>query len=336
LDSPQYSQSSQAYTSLSYNSIFQIDRQISTSSCKEEVLSYNVVFTLHNSTGGWAGYLVITEKQNMTVEGSQLQTQNGMARNTNTHWSGYEVKANSGASQPVYAAGSYFVQPTVSYPSGGCANSNSCNLGAWVGLTDSTLATGGNLAQDGTVADCINSGCTPSYFAFYEMLPAQWVQCTASNGGAVTISGGDQIYASTTNEAETGGSNTKYDFYIADTTSLTSCYMGGQSYSAMSSPKFGEFIVENPSQCSSQNVCDSLAAFGTAPYSAATIYTGGSFSTINNFYTGAYDMANQAGTFPFCYGTATVNVSYGSLNSAGSFTMTYGSSQYTPVYNAGC
>ncbi len=218
MNAQDYVQGVTGYQNVVYSSIFQIDKTIAPyPACTEEVLSYNVVFTLHNSTGGWAGNLVITESQNMTVIGSSLQAQPVLANNIYPDWAGYEVPANPGATQAVYAADSYFTQPTAVYPTtpGGCGNAGVCNLVTWVGL-ENQMGGAGYLNQDGTTVYCTVSGttCSNQYFAWYEILPAIWTVCKPSTGGAVSISGGDTIYASVTNEAALGLSNSKYDFYI--------------------------------------------------------------------------------------------------------------------------
>jgi hypothetical protein len=134
------------------------------------------------------------------------------------------------------------------------------------------------------------------------------------------------------------GSNNKYDFIVDDTTSATSCYSAGNTYSALGSsnpPKYAEFMVENAQECSS-TACAPLAKFTTAPFAGSQIYTSGSWSFINSFIWGAYDMENQAGTTPNCSGSYVVNVSYSTLGSSGSFTMTYQSSQYADFNWTGC
>ena len=319
--SDNYAESVQGYSNSTYYSIFQIDKTIQGSStCEQEVLSFNVVFTLRNSTGGWQGYLVITENANLNVLGSEIQSSWGMGT-TNSHvWAGEEAQVGSGTS-PVLDAYVTFTEPTPSYPSTGCADFGGCVMADWTGLADKSGASDGNLAQDGVMATCVGSGCTPGYFAWYEMLPATWVACTTTNGGAVTISGSDSITVYTENEGAYGGSNTKYDFYIGDGTSGTSCYVSGQSYTAMSSPTRGEFITENPSYCKGGSMCtigflDSLDKFSSVPFTGAYIYSSSSSSGyINSFVTGAYDMVNQNDIiYGVCTGNPVTNVSPGTLN----------------------
>ena len=347
VSSTYYMQGIVSYYNPTLHSIFQLASTTAPyPSCTEKVLSYNVVFTLHNIGGDGAAYLAISEYQNLTVIGSRLQSEHYYAVNTDTAWSGFDVKANSGGTQAVYEAISQWHQATPSYPATGCGSSNKCNIATWVGLTDASMATSGNLEQDGTWATCTYSGgsCSNNYFAWYETCSngcggAGAVQCTASNGGAVTISPGDTINAFTIDEAKIqGGSSTLYDFYISDATSNTTCYVTGQYNSLLSSPAFAEFMVENGKEgCSSS--CAPLANFGSVSFAGSQIWTSGSLSYINNFYWGAYDMANQNwnGNYGQCSGSAVTNVDYGSgLQSSGDFTLTWDSSQYTPVWTTGC
>jgi hypothetical protein len=211
MNSPAYRDTVNGPQNGTFVDTYQIDRTVLPSpTCTEEVLSYNVAFVLYNRTGGWAGYLVITEGGNLTVLGSSLQTQAIYAVNHLPDWGGFQVYANSGATQAIYASGAGFTQPAVGYPSGGCTSYGKCNLAIWVGLTDTSTASSGNLVQDGTWADCVVSGtscASTSYVGFWELLalgvPAQF--CSASNGGNLVIKPGDSILAETLNEVINGG-----------------------------------------------------------------------------------------------------------------------------------
>ncbi|MCL4519582.1 MAG: hypothetical protein M1587_10340 [Thaumarchaeota archaeon] len=145
---------------------------------------------------------------------------------------------------------------------------------------------------------------------------------------------GDKIYASVENEAYGGGSNSMYYFFIADWNTGTNCY-AVQSDTSMTAPTWAAFSSEDASEVSN-NAYQPLAGFDTTPFQGASINTGSSAITINNFLTFSEDMHNQAGVYPFCYGSFTTNVVYGSLSSTGDFSTTYSSSQYTPYYATQC
>jgi hypothetical protein len=229
LDSSLYSGGVVSYHNPTFGSIFQIDNLSAPyPTCTEQVQSFNVVFALHTSDGRWAGNLVITENQALTVIGSDYQTAYGSATNSTCDcWSGYEVQTSSSSPAQIWVAATDFTQPTPSYPSTGCKDSGVCTMATWVGLTDGSQASSGYMAQDGTAAVCSGSSCTPSYFAWYQLLGASssWTQCDSTHGGAVTISPGHTVYLQTEDEAYYGGSSTEYDFYIFDSNSQTSWHL---------------------------------------------------------------------------------------------------------------
>jgi hypothetical protein len=334
IQSQEYVQGVEGSQNGTYESVFQIDRTVMPyPTCAEEVVSINVVFALYNETGGQKANLVISESPNLAVTGSSVQTGVKFV-NHSPKWSGFQVQANSGATQPIYGAYSTFTQEAAQYPTGGCGNAGTCNFGTWVGLTDSSLAGNNHLAQDGTAGFCIvvtGSTCTAtSYFAWYELLTAPAIQCTS-----ITVTPGHSYYVETENEAVYGGYNYDYDFYIYDNSNGYSCSSYGNSYSQMTSPKYGEFILENV-EVQANGWYEPLAAFDPVPFTYSYINTAGYWSTINNFIWGAYDMENAPGAYGIC-GTYVVNVNYGSgLGSYGDFTMTFVSSQYTPYYQYLC
>lgn len=345
INSQQFAQTSSNYENATYNSIFQIDKTMSPyPTCSEKVLSFNVVFTLFNSTGKFAGDLVITESQNFVVMGSSLQTNGYNFTNYNYIWAGYEATVSTSSPPPIYQAYTYWTEPTPTYPSTGCGSYGYCNVATWVGLESQQGGnSNGGLVQDGTSAICVASGtsCSDQYFAWYQILSPSWnggnaVECTSTTGGSVSVSGSDSIYAAVTNEAATGGSNSLYDFYVDDSTSGTSCYMGGESDTSMTSPTWAAYIVENfDMTVNGVDPYAPLAAFTTVPFSYATYLYGGSYYSINSYLTYSEDMHNGINYVLYC-GSFVTNVSYGTLSSSGDFTMTYSSSQYTPEYKTGC
>lgn len=335
IGSKEYSQGVTGPQNGTFESIFQIDRTITPyPTCVEEVQSFNVVFALYNRTGGWEAWFVISESPSLTVTGSTVQV-TGKNVNWSHNWSGMQSEANSGATQPVYGASAYYTQEAPKYPNtGGCGNAGTCNFNDWAGLTDSNDASGGNMVQDGTTAFCTVTGgssCSSVYYhVWYELLPASEIDCSG-----ISVSSGQLMYAKSQSEVVNGGSNSLYDFYIYDSTTGQSCSSNGNSYSQMTSPKYGEFILEN-AKWSVNGGGEPLAAFNSVPYSWSMIYTAGSWSTIDHFYWEAIDMENGPGVAPFC-GSSIINTDYGSgLGSNGVFTMNFDSNQYTPVYQTGC
>ncbi len=341
LSSQEYSINITGFVGASYVSTFEIFSIVSPATCGISVQSVNVVFSLQNSSG-FAGFLVVSENATTLFPVSsqlQLNPPKSSSSVSSGNWAGYEVY-NSATRPIVQYVSSDFNQATPSYPSTGCADYYTCSMSTWVGLENSAGASNGNLAQDGTWAECVNSGCTPTYVAWYEMLPGGAISCTGSN--SVDIRGGDSIYASTINEAfyGSGYSNTLYDFYILDANTGTGCITTGNSYSQMSKPTYGVFIEENNEVCGAIN-CASLPQFGSITFTGAEIGSSGQTVVIYTYTSAGYyvqDTMKNAPTNLFGCGTYITNVGVGSVSSSSSFTATWSSSQYTPVYNSiyGC
>lgn len=339
-----------------YSSSFAIEHW--NSSCGVTLIGFNVVFAVDNATG-FVEYLVVSENPtSLTPTGVEVQKTHAVAQScvgnpcSSLNWDGYEA---FGANL-IYQVYADFTEATPSFPpssdGNNCGNPlKVCVMGTWVGLEDTYGASDGNLAQDGTFAVCEGgSGCTPKYVAFYENLSSgyQAVNCTSSTGGSVTISGGDTIYAATTNEAAYGPgySNSLYDYDISDSNSSTSCYSGGNSYSQMTSPDLGVFIVENPQfgkYCTFLGGCgySALPEFNSVTFSNGEIYdSGAGYISLYSAYSSSYYyqdvMQNYAGTYPSCGSTPTTNINTGSVSSSNTFSSTWKSSQYTPYNDTGC
>jgi len=325
-----YSEGITGFYNPTFNSVFEIaETVVPYPTCTVEVESVNVVFALHNSTGGWAEYLVITENPSLASIGSTTQTQAMYSTNTYENWAGYEVSGNSQASWTVEYAYSYWTQPTPTYPtSGGCGSAGVCNVDTWVGLEDAHGATNSQLDQDGIWANCTPSGttCTDSYTAWYESLIAGGlIQCTPSTGGSVAVNGGDTIYAQTVNDAYNGGSSSTYDFEVTDTTDspAQSCIASITGDTGMTAPIYGDFMTET-GETTVNGYYEPLAGFSTDGFYFASMYVQqiGSFSHIDTLYPYGSNMEN------YCP-TGVLNVGVGSLSSSGTFTNTYYSNQYT-------
>lgn len=336
-----YSQGVASFYQPTFNSIFQIDK--GTNSCEEDVESYNVVFVLHNSTGSTVANLVISESQSLSILGSSIQPDNH-AVNSNplpqAHYAGYSVAASTSQTIDVYTTYIEYNQSTAQYPSSNCQNSLPCYVSTWTGLTDEGNG-GGNIVQDGTTAECKgSSSCSStSYFAWYETVGTNGVyeNCTASNGGAVTISSGDDIYAYVLNNYYNGGSNSSYTVFVEDLRTDTSCDVGDVSFSTMTAPTWAEWITELPMYPSGEFKA-SLAEFGTVSFTNLAFENS---STGNNIspYTAYQDGYYESFTFesgvcnPSCSSNCssiTQNISTNTMDSSGDFTNHWDSSTNTP------
>jgi hypothetical protein len=166
------------------------------------------------------------------------------------NWAGYVVGGSGSSNQQYKSVSGSWVQPTAN-----CSNGQG-DSAFWIGLGGSGQTE--SLEQDGTEADC-SAGGTPSYFAWYEMVPAGPVQVN------MTIHPGDHMSSRVT------VNGTDVSFWLADQTTGATFAKTFQ----MSNPdtSSAEWIAEAPSQCSQGlSSCTPLplADFGNAQFSNAT------------------------------------------------------------------
>ncbi len=178
-----------------------------------------------------------------------------MAQAASENWSGYVAgSSNSGSSdQQFKSVSGSWVQPTAK-----CTNGQSYSA-FWVGLGGSGQTDA--LEQAGTEVDCSASG-TPSYFAWYELVPKAPVRVNMAVhpgdhiSSKVTVDGTDVTVA--LSDQTTGGSFTK------------TLQMSNPDLSS------AEWIAEAPSSCS-QGVSSctplSLADFGRVDFTNASATT---------------------------------------------------------------
>ena len=181
------------------------------------------------------------------------------------NWAGYVVGGSGSSNEQFKSVSGSWVQPTAK-----CTTGQSYSA-FWIGLGGSGQSN--SLEQDGTEADCSASG-SPSYFAWYEMVPKAPVKVN------MAIHPGDHMSSKVT----VSGSNVS--FWLADETT-------GATFSQtfqMSNPdtSSAEWIAEAPSSCNggvSNCTPLSLADFGTAQFSNAS-------ATDTNGHTGSISDPN--------------------------------------------
>jgi YHS domain-containing protein len=301
----------QGYT-YAFNSIF--NTWSFDSNCNVTWQAVNVVYTLSNASG-YVKTVVVTMDPELTKMVS-VSEQIGKHYGSSPNWSGYEFQGNSGATNPVYEAYNSWSEPTVSVPyTGGCVTPQTCDVAIWAGLADAAGASNGNLAQDGTDAQvtCAHSICNNQYFAWYEFLPNNAVTCTG-----VTVSHGDSISADVVNTSKPGSS---YNISVVDSTSSTSCSVTGYTYSAMTTPEYGDFIAERATLGSGY---ETLAKFNTpTPSPGGTIYYSGATQFITTPYGNGWyiqdTMVNSGNT----------NINLGAVTPSSTFTETWSTSSGT-------
>ncbi|MGA9860181.1 MAG: G1 family glutamic endopeptidase [Solirubrobacteraceae bacterium] len=179
------------------------------------------------------------------------------------NWSGYAVGGSSSQTSFRRVSGSW-IAPTASCSAGSGYSS------FWVGLGGSGQSQA--LEQTGTEADCSSDG-SPSYFAWYELVPSAPVRVN------MTVNPGDHISSQVT----VSGTNV--------TVSLNDTTTGGsfEKTLTMSNPDVSsaEWIAEAPSSCSgSLSNCSplSLADFNKVTFTnASATTTAGQTGTIADF-----------------------------------------------------
>ena len=180
-----------------------------------------------------------------TVAGGALALAAGpAAASTSSNWAGYVVSAPGASFSDIKGT---WIEPTAN-----CTGTTAASA-FWIGLGGAAQSSAG-LEQIGSSADC-QSG-RPSYYAWYEILPA------ASVTLPVRISPGDTI------SAEFAANDITFIFTLSDVTT-------GETYSTtttVDNPAVdsAEWIAEAPSICASKCRILPLANFGSVGFSAAS------------------------------------------------------------------
>jgi hypothetical protein len=179
------------------------------------------------------------------------------------NWAGYVAGDSTTGSGFSSVSGSW-VEPSVNCSSGQTYSA------FWVGIggsSDSSQA----LEQTGTQADCSTSG-TPTYYAWYELVPAAPVQL------GLSIHPGDHI------SAKVNVSGTNVTVSLSDQTTGQSTTKNLQMDDPDTSS--AEWIAEAPSACDggTSGECQplSLADFGTVDFSSASATSGGHTGSISD------------------------------------------------------
>jgi len=343
LASSSYSDGVASYYNPTFNSIFQIDKTISKSTCQEQVESYNVVFVLHNSSGLIVANLVISETQDLAILGASIQPD----KPTNTYTAnnaGYEVYYTGGSTDYIYSTYTEYTQPTPGYPTtpSSCANGGACYVNSWTGIGTGPYNSGAYVAQAGTSAWCDEALCTDTnggrgYSAWYEIVAPSGptVTCGPGFGGSVTIDGGDTIYTYTINNYYSGGpgGDQEYTFNIEDMTSSTSCYVDDVSDNGYDTgPTYAYYITEIPYECSGG--C-TLAPFTRVDFTSATYndYNAGTNYGVDHAYNAGDYVEDYMENGILSGSTCTnvvQNVISGTPSSGGDFDNSWNSSANTP------
>lgn len=176
-----------------------------------------------------------------------------------TNWGGYAVQS---ASKFTDVAGSW-VEPTVT-----CSSQKAQYAAFWVGIDGYSSS---SVEQIGTDSDCTGRS-RPSYYAWYEMYPADSVELSTSQ---YPVSAGDSLSAS----VSVAGSN--FTLTLRDVTKGWT-FQTTQSGSGLAQSS-AEWIAESPEICSYRCSLAQLADFGTMSFTNTTAATGGASEPISAF-----------------------------------------------------
>jgi Peptidase A4 family len=178
-----------------------------------------------------------------------------------TNWSGYAVTSTIQFTGVVGA----WTQPAAT-----CARSSTTYASFWVGLDGYSSD---SVEQLGTDSDCARG--TPSYYAWYEMYPANSVSLSRTK---YPVSVGDSLTATVT---RTG---TSYTLSMSDTANSVTKWTFSQAETGSDANSSAEWVAEAPELC---NVLGchlaSLTNFGTVSMSGGQAAVGGSNEPISSF-----------------------------------------------------
>ena len=189
------------------------------------------------------------------------------AKETSTNWSGYAVTmpgvnvTNTSNGGPYSDATGTWNVPTIT-----CTPGATTASAIWVGL-GGYFTNSNALEQAGTAADCDASG-TPSYYAWYELVPANSVTVP------LRINPGDLVTTSVV------GSGANVLVQIKDRTRNVS--FTKRLVATSIDYTSAEWIVEAPSSCSSNNFCRqlTLSAFASVTFGKIAALANGQGGTL--------------------------------------------------------
>ena len=182
-----------------------------------------------------------------------------------SNWSGYVAAAPDGVSATFSDVTASWAQPKVT-----CSAGRADSAAFWVGLGGDSDASQ-SLEQLGTEADCNGSATTPSYSAWWEIVPAASVRIP------LQIHPGDRVTAAVLVKGET------VTMSLTDLTRKT-------RFSKIVTPtqpvdvSSAEWIAEAPSECSQSGRCRAvpLTQFGTVTFTNAAAIGNGHPGTISD------------------------------------------------------
>ncbi len=174
---------------------------------------------------------------------------------TSANWAGYVIASRHPRREPFSSVSGTWVVPATS-----CSAGHQTYSAIWVGL-GGYRAKAESLEQAGTEEDCGSTG-NASYSAWFEILPAAPVTVH------LEVRPGDTVAASTTVVGH------RVKFHIRDLTS--GAFYTTTRRASKTDVSTAEWIVEAPSGCSTNGLCQPLplAGVGTVDFDSATARAG--------------------------------------------------------------
>lgn len=243
------------------------------------------------------------------------------ATGTAPNWGGYSIKgASTEASSQVYRATLNWLIPTPNDPAQldcGTSGAAQCIISVWTGVSKSEDGTQ-DMAQVGTDSYCKGNNCASGrvYKGWLETVPGGYVSTCSTN----TYAAGDSMYGEVSNQKRSGGSVTKYDFYLIDTTQGQTCSVTNVTFGS-TDPHYAQFMTERPNF---SGTLAHLPNFGTISNLYGTLYYGGSTHTAYNAYSNGGSWYKQ-----WAMNNGVNNESISAINSSNQFSVTWLTSQGT-------
>ncbi|MFI5041872.1 MAG: G1 family glutamic endopeptidase [Acidimicrobiales bacterium] len=240
--------------------------------------------------------------------GSVVAARDG-STSTSTNWSGYAVQTTGAASGATFSnVFGTWIQPAVT-----CTAGQESYSAFWVGLGGFDPSAKG-LEQTGTAADC-ESGLTPTYYAWYELIPAASVRVK------LAVNPGDSISAAVT------VSGRLVRFRIRNLTQHT--VFNKKLRTASLDLSSAELIAEAPSACNASNRCHQLplANFGTMTFTGGAATAAKRSATFDDpsWFATRVDLQQENGTDAgqIAPGSTPASVVPTALGANGSFSVTW-------------
>jgi hypothetical protein len=182
-----------------------------------------------------------------------------------SNWSGYAASGLDGGTATFSDVTASWVQPKVS-----CTVGRSDSVAFWVGLGGASEASQ-SLEQLGTEADCDGNGGTPTYSAWWEIVPAASVRIP------LKLRPGDHVTAAVVVK---GAAVTLFLKNVTRKSRFTKTLTPSQPPDVSSA----EWIAEAPSECNASGFCRGvpLTQFGTVTFTNAAAIADGHPGTISD------------------------------------------------------